>query len=179
MLRDALLSFVGPTPLSLVLGLGVGAATDPYDVLGVGPGNAPPGIIGNATLFGSDLGVGAFKNELVVIVGTAFTTSDSATLRVQFQAAPDAGTPTYQPGTWVTLEQTADMTAAQLVANTYVARFSWPPVFPMTLRPRFYRLNFFVAAATQFTAGTISNAFITTVRDDYSMAQASRNYTVS
>lgn len=179
MLRDALLTFVG-TPLSLVGALGQNFPTDPYDVLGVGAGNAPPGIIGNATLFGTDLGIGGMQPELAVIIGTALATSDGATLNVQLQGAPDAGTPTYQPGTWQTLEETGALTIAQTAAGLYVARFKWPPpAVPASARLRFYRLNFLVPAATQFTAGTIANAFVTPVRDDYSIAYATRNYTVA
>ena len=178
MLRDALLTFVG-NPLSLVGALGQNFPTDPYDILGVGAGNAPPNIIGNATLFGSDMGIGGYQAELVVSIGTALATSDGATLNVQVQGAPDAGTPTYQPGTWQTLMETGALSIAQTAANLYVARFKWPPpAVPATLRPRFYRLNFLIPAATQLTAGTISNAFVTTVRDDYSAAYATRNYTV-
>jgi hypothetical protein len=178
MLRDALLTFVG-APLSLVGAPGQNFATNPYDVLGVGAGNPPPGIIGNAALFGSDLGVGGFQPELVVIIGTALVTATAATLNAQFQAAPDTGSAGgYLPGTWQTIDEQGPITAAQGLANTYIARFKWPPVFPATLRPRFYRLNFAVPAGTDFTAGTISNAFVTTVRDDYSQAQAAKNYTV-
>lgn len=180
MLRDALLNFVGPTALSLVGALGQNFATDPYDILGVGAGNAPPSIIGNATLFGSDMGIGGMQPELVVTIGTALATSNSGTLNVQLQGAPDAGTPTYQPGTWTTLEETGAMTIVQTAAGLYVARFKWPPPsVPATMRPRFYRLNFAIPAATQLTAGTIANAFVTTVRDDYSVAYATRNYVVA
>ena len=179
MLRDALLTFVG-NPLSLVGALGQNFPTDPYDILGVGAGNAPPNIIGNAALFGSDLGIGGYQAELVVTIGTALATADGATLNVQVQGAPDTGAAGgYLPGTWQTLEVTGALTIAQTAANLYVARFKWPPPsVPATMRPRFYRLNFLIPAATQLTAGTISNAFVTTVRDDYSAAYATRNYTV-
>lgn len=179
MLRDALLTFIG-SPLSLVGGLGIGFPTDPYDVLGTGPGTAPQNIIGNAALFGSDLGVGGMQPEMVVTIGTALATSDAATLNGQFQAAPDTGAGGgYQPGTWQTIVEQGPITAAQGTAGAYIMRFKWPPVFPVSLRPRFYRFNFAVLTGTQFTAGTISQAFITTVRDDYSIAQAAKNFTVA
>lgn len=176
---DSLTGFVQPgAPLSLVAGDGVDIQSSVYDLLGVGVGVAPPAIIGTASTFGADPGVGAFQPELVIAIGTACTTGNSATLTVQLQAAADDGT--NNPSTWTTIIQSPAMTAAQLVANTVIARYKWPPVFPATLRPRFFRLNFHVATSTHFTAGTIAYATIAPVRDDYSQgALQPRNYVVA
>lgn len=170
MFIDALTGFVQPgAPLSLVGADGVAIQSDVYDILGNGVGTKPVNIIGTAAVFGADMGVGGLQPELVVSIGTALVTGNAATLNVQLQAAPDAGTPTYQPGTWQTIMESGAITAAQGTAGAYVFRTKFPPVFPANLRPRYYRLNFQPAASTHFTAGTIAYAIISVVRDDYSI----------
>jgi hypothetical protein len=104
----------------------------------------------------------------------------AATLNTALQAAADQGAAgNYQPSTWKTLVETGPLTAAQLAANTVFARFPWLPVFPATLRPRFLRLLFSPAAATNFTAGTVAAALVTVVRDDQANKQAAKNFSVS
>ena len=170
MFIDALTGFVQPgAPLSLVAGAGVAVQSDVYDILGNGVGTKPVNIIGTAATFGADMGVGGLQPELVVSIGTALVTATSATLNVQLQAAPDSGTPTYQPGTWQTIMESGAITAAQGTAGAYVFRTKFPPVFPANLRPRYYRLNFVTPSGTDFTAGTIAYAIISVVRDDYSI----------
>jgi hypothetical protein len=178
---DAQLAFVPlGAPLSIVAGAGVAVpSTNTIDILGAGVGVAPPSIFGTATLFGADWGIGTFRPEIEMTVGTAFTTANSATLNVQLQAAPDAGTPTYQPGTWQTIGETGTITAAQLTANAQIARLPFLPIFPITTRPRFYRLNFVPAAGTNFTAGTIAFALVTVIRDDLSQKFQPKNYVVA
>ena len=182
MFVDALLAFVPPgAPLSLVGAAGVSFPTNPYDILGSGAGVATPNIIGNATLFGSDMGIGILQPELVVTLGTACATANSATLNVQIQGAPDTGAAGgYVPGAWTTLAETGVLAVAVLTANTRIARFKFPPpAVPQGLRIRFYRLNFAIPAGANFTAGTVANAFVTTVRDDPAeLIQQPRNFTV-
>jgi hypothetical protein len=179
---DSQLSFipVGGN-LSLVGGAGIGfPSTNIIDILGTGVGTAPQNIIGNATLFGSDVGVGGKRPEVEVVVGTVFTTSNAATLNVQFQAAQDQGVGGgYQPSTWNTLVETGAIAVANLTAGQILARFPFVPAFPANLQPRFLRLNFVIPAGTNFTTGTISNAIVTLVRDDQSNRYAQRNYTVA
>ena len=67
---------------------------------------------------------------------------------------------------------------AQLAAGT-VVRLPWSAVNPPTERPRFVRLLYQVPAGLVFTAGTISAAFVTPVRDDYAVKYAAKNYVVS
>lgn len=178
-LQDALLTFVSSAnPLSLVSGAGIAIPTQPLDLLGVGAGLAPPNIIGNATLFGTDHGVGAHMLELVCRIGTAVTTSNSATLNVQWQFAPDAGTPTYQPGTWSTVVESGPIAVANLTASTRVLAVKFPQMFPFSTRPRFMRLNFVVPAGTNFTAGTISQGFLTDVPTAWSIGNQPGNYAV-
>jgi hypothetical protein len=178
MLTDALLAFVPiGSPLSLVGGAGVALPSAVIDLLGAGVGVAPPNIIGNATLFGTDAGIGLVRPQLNCVIGTAPTTSNAATLNLAFQAAPDtAGT--HQPGTWQTLVETGYMTIAQLAANTVFARFDFPPAFPANLNPRYLRLLAQPLTATNFTAGTISSALVVMARDDQSNKYQAANYVV-
>ena len=181
MILDASLAFVPlGSPLSLVAGSGVDVASNTIDLLGAGVGVAPPSIIGNVSLFGAPdaMGVGGVRPELNVVVGTAFVTGSSATLNAALQAAPDTAV-TYQPGTWQTIVETGELTAAQLLANTVIFRCPWLPPFPANLRPRYLRLLFQVPAGTTFTAGTIASAVPTLVRDDQFNKYAAKNFTVS
>lgn len=170
--------------LSLIAAAGVAVpSTNTLDLLGAGVGVAPPSIIGNAALFGTDMGVGRYRQYIEAIIGTALATSTSALLNVALQLAPDTGAAgSYQPGTWQTVNESGQITAAQGAANTII-RLDFAPVFPVTLRPRFCRLLFQVqvaagAALGLFTAGTISSAFVTPTRDDQANRQAASNYTV-
>ncbi len=180
MLFDAQLSFVPiGGNLSLVAGAGVDIPTNPIDLLGQGVGTVPQNIIGTASLFGTDIGIGGrARPELNITIGTGLVTSNSCTLTVQLQAAPDtAGT--HQPGTWQTIVESGAITAAQGLANTVIARFPFPPEFPNNEKPRYMRLNFHVLAAANFTAGTIASALVTIVRDDQGNKFAYSNFTVA
>lgn len=181
MFLDALVSFVPlSSPLSLVLGAGVSAASNVFDLLGAGVGVAPPNIIGTRSTFGADPGIDDQKTQLLCAVGTAFATSNSATLNVQFQGAVDTGSSgNYQPGTWATLGETGTIAAANLTAGAIIARFDWPPAFPVKQINRFFRLNFVVPSATSFTAGTIAYAYPVIARDDWAEAFAGKNFTVA
>ncbi|HUO90259.1 MAG TPA: hypothetical protein VMU08_13875 [Rhizomicrobium sp.] len=149
------------------------------DLLGQGVGTAPVNIFGNTTLFGQDPGTGLIKPLVEAIVGTAFATSNSATLTVQLQYAADQGSGgSYQPSTWYTIIATGALTAAQLAAGTVFSKFDWQPVFPATIRPRYVRLNGAVPAATNFTAGTITFAGVMIGRDDFAQKLTPKNFAV-
>lgn len=180
MMLDPTLSFVPVgTPLSFVGATGATFASDVVDLLGSGAGTAPANIIGNATLFGGDFGIGGKVPQIEALIGTAAATSDSATLTIEFQAAPDTGSGGgYEPGTWVTLVATAALTAAQLVSGQVVARFDFPPAFPANLNPRFIRLLLVTPSGTQFTAGTVAFAGLVLTRDDQANRNAASNYAV-
>jgi hypothetical protein len=176
---DALLNFVQPgAPLSLVGSAGVAIpSTNTIDLLGVGSGNASSNIIGNVTTFGSDTGVGGYKNpEIQINIGTALVTATSATLNVAFQGAPDNGS--NAPGTWQTFAETGPITAAQGTAGQII-RMDWPVAFPANEQPRFVRLLFQVPAGADFTAGTVSSALVVPARDDWNERNAARNYVVA
>jgi len=182
---DALLAFVGIGQNQSM----VGAAGQPIvmapggvalDLLGNGVGVAPTGIIGTAALFGTDFGIGVKRALLAIATGTAFTTGNAATWNLAFQLAPDTGAAgLYQPGAWSTVVETGARAVGDAAANTVIGRFDWPPVFPVTLRPRFARLLMQFPAGTNLSAGTIAYALVTTDRDDQSNRQAARNYTIA
>lgn len=171
---------------SLVGGAGVGLPTNPIDLLGAGVGVPPPNIIGvQSLLFGTDFGIGLYKQTIRIFLNSTPTILGvGAQLNIQLQMAPDAGTPTYQPGAWQIIGETGYMTTAQLVAAQVgklqqPIRLEWPPNFPAGLNPRFARLMFQPLAATAFTAGTVNAAFPTVIPDDYSEKFAQKNFTVA
>lgn len=146
------------------------ASTGIIDFAGVGVGNAPTNTFGTATVFGEDIGIGdgVSPPNLTCIVGTAFTAAGGGTLNVQLQESVDsgaAGTPAYSPNAWTTIVETGALAAAVLTAGTKIAEFTIPPRAPGQALPRFFRLNYAIAAGS-FTAGTIAFAGIATGRDD-------------
>ena len=186
MYTDALLNFVpiggnqsmvGAAGASIVMAPG-GVA---LDLLGAGVGVAPPNIFGQSFgTFGTDFGIGVRKPLLAIAVGTAFATGNAATWNLALQLAADLGAAGgYLPDTWYTAAETGAQSVANAAANAIIARFDWPPAFPNTLRPRFARLLMQVPAATNLSAGTIAYALVTLDRDDLSIKNAQRNYSVS
>lgn len=190
MMLDALLTIVNPNgpPVSAVGAAGAAIILgSPIDLLGTGVGTAPQNIIGNPAsgFFGFDPGLGIWKLDLQLTIGTAFTTGNSATAEFALQGAPDTGAAgNYQPGTWETFATTGAKSASELLAATTggkgVFRMAFPPAPPATLTPRFLRMEIIVPSGTSFTAGTIAAAFMVQGRDDYfSMQQAAANYIVA
>lgn len=178
---DSTLAFVPlGAPLSCVGATGATFPSAVIDLLGSGVGTAPANIIGNATVFGEDIGVGGgqVNPTFDVVIGTAFVTGDAATMTVQLQASADTGAPGYTPSSWITILQSPAYTAAQLTTDKVIFRFDFPPTFPDNLEPRFYRLLFTTPSGTQFSAGTIKFAYPTYVRDDQANKNAAANYVV-
>ncbi len=182
MLIDSLVSFL---PIGSNLALSTATAGVVYSNVidlsgGGGPGNPPGGgnIIGNATVFATDQGIGVRKPEVQVSVGTAATSGNSATLTVQFQMAPDTAV-TYAAGTYVTLSEVPGITVAQMTANAIIARFDFPPAQLPGNLGRYLRLAFQTAASTAFTAGTIASAPVTMDRDDNANKYSAANFTVA
>lgn len=177
MMIDALLSFTNG-PLSMVGGAGV-AIPSPniIDLAGPGVGVPVPNIWGKATSFGAPdaMGVGSIRPELVVTISTLLVTGNAATLNAALQAAADNGS--NQPGAWNTLVETGAIAVANLTAGQLIARFPWVPPFPPGLRPRFLRMLFSPAAATNFTAGALL-ANVTVVRDDQFNQFVPKNFAV-
>lgn len=180
MRSDALLAFVPiGTNLSLVAGAGIDVQSNVIDLLGGGVGTPVTNIIGNAAQPGSPdaMGVGGMRPELNVTIGAPLAAgTGTPTLNVQLEGAADDGT--NNPATWSVLGESGEISVAEGTADTVIARLPWLPPFPENLRPRFLRLNFAIPAGTDFSAGTIASALVTTVRDDWFNRQAARNYTV-
>jgi hypothetical protein len=183
--------FIAPSgpAQSMVAAAGVAVVfNNIIDLLGYGVGQAPAAsIIGNALggVWGQDDGLSLWKLDIQINVGTAFATSNAATADFYLEGAPDTGTAGgYQPGTWEAFATTGPKAAAELVAATPaglgVFRMAWPPAPPLTLRPRFMRMRMVVPTGTNFTAGTISGAFMVPGRDDLQSAmRAASNYIVA
>lgn len=177
MMTDALVSFVAlNAPLSLVASAGTSIPSNVLDLAGPGVGYAMTNIIGTATVFGTDFGIGSDRPLLNCVVGTSLTTANSCTLNTALQGAIDNGS--NQPGTWITYAETGAIAVASLAAGTVFARFDIEAAFPSLTLPRFLRLYFQVPASENFSAGTVASAIITMARDDWSVAAQSKNYSV-
>ena len=183
MMTDGSLALIAlNAPLSLVGAANQSFRSIVYDLLGAGVGQAPPSIIGNVATYGSPdaKGVGKMRPELVVSIGAALIAVGASTLNCALQLAADTGAGGgYQPSTWNTAAETGPMTAAELVAQTLLARFPFLPPFPFNLRPRFVSLLFSPSAGGSFTQGSIASALVTAMRDDYSAKYAANNFKVA
>lgn len=178
MLQDTKLAFILPSAPVTLVGQTTFRSPLIIDLMGIGVGQAPPNIIGNANIFATDPGVTDHPPQIEVVIGTTTTTGTAATLNVQFQGAPDTGAGGgYLPGTWTTIAETGPIASANLVAQQIIARFPFMP-YPLVPLPRYLSLNFVVAAGTSFTAGTIAFATVTWVRDDNANKYAANNFVV-
>lgn len=188
MFTDALLNFIPiGGNLSLVGAAGVPIFSNVIDLLGLGQGVAPSStIIGNATTFGEDAGVGGLRPELNISIGTAVVAVGGTLMKIALQAAADpgaAGNYTPAAGAWQDVVSQDNIAASNLTAGAVPFRAPWIPTMPPGLRPRFLRLWFGGSiagnfATGQFSAGTIGSALVTTGRDDYAIKYAAKNYTI-
>ena len=143
-------------------------STSAYDLLAgaavpsAGSYTTPNSIIGNASTFGMDLGIGsiAAQPRCVIEAIAAFTTGGT-TLQIQFQGVPDPGTGTLSGASWVTFEQSDTLGVSLLTANTLIASFDWPIrkslIAGQTAAklPRFVVLNYVVASGP-FSTGSLT-----------------------
>jgi hypothetical protein len=183
MMVDALLNFVQPGAAAVSVVGAAGAIVQigaTIDLLGPGVGVAPPGIIGNTSLWGHDPGPGRVKPEIRINIGTAFATGNAAQGEFAIQYAPDTGAAGgYQPGTWEDAETTGFKPVTELSANQTI-RMDLPPAPPNTLMPRFMRLIMRPTSATNMSAGTVTFAGPTMGPDDHVvMRQQVNNYVVA
>lgn len=179
---DSLTNFIAPgsTPVSAVGAAGATIALGaPLDLLGSGVGTAPANIIGNTSVFGVDPGIGRIRPDIQINIGTAFATGNAATATFALQYAADQGAAGgYQPSTWYTSSETNAHAVGALPANT-VIRMDITPAPPEVPTPRYVRLILYPPAATNMSAGTITFAGLTMMRDDQVNRQAAGNYTVA
>lgn len=141
----------------------------------------PSDIIGNATYFGEDLGLGRGKGT-PKIVGTTGPTNwaTGTSLRVQFEGAPDNVTAHASLArsdlTFVPYIATDLILTALLLASTRIFSLDWPKRKVGQAPPRFVQLNYIVAGSN-FATATI-NADVTLGPDDAlgTLQQFAANY---
>ncbi|MGE5148487.1 MAG: hypothetical protein ACM3II_00080 [Rhodospirillaceae bacterium] len=180
MQSDALTNFVQPQGAATAVGAAgvVVPIGNVIDMLGVGSGNAPPGIIGRTTLWGHDPGIGMVKPVLQISIGTTFTTSNAATGAFALQYAADTGAGGgYVPDTWYTSSQTQAHAVGVLTAGTLLS-MDVTPAPPEVKTPRFVRLALIVPAATNMDAGSINFAGLTMGPEQNATVNMPNNYSV-
>ena len=172
---DASIAFVPLGSPLTILGAAI-ASPNTVDLLGTGVGTAPVNIIGTPSVYGAADAMGIGKERVALQIATgAAAFAGGTSLNVALQGAIDNGS--YQPGTWNTFGESGALLTANLTASTVICRLPWLPPWPFNLRPRFLRLLF--TPVGTFTAGAIAYALPVTGRDDYSAANAAKNFAVA
>lgn len=119
---------------------------------------AAPLTIGNASVFGEDLGVGPHRLEFLAAIGAAFTVGTS--LNIAIQGAVDAASGTYPANlsglTWQTYGETGAVPVASLTVNGIIRLPDWPHRQIADALPRFISLLF--TPVGTFSTGTIAFA---------------------
>lgn len=116
-------------------------------------------VIGNATVFGEDLGLGRGKGTPQIEVFSGAGTPGAATsLDIQLQGAPDAGTGNTSGVTYVAYIGTEAIPLASILASNRLARFDMPQRRVGAALPRFLALNY-VVVGSNFTGLTV-NAYV-------------------
>jgi len=105
--------------------------------------------IGTATRFGTDLGVseGKDKAKIVVSIPTAFTSTNSATLNIQFQGSTDSST-------WTTYIESGALAATVLTSGAAWV-FDWPRKALGAAMPRYVRMYYALGTGVM-TTGTVN-----------------------
>lgn len=161
------------------------ASTNTYDQLtgnsvatGAGTYTVPPNwIIGNATVFGEDLGLGRGVGEPKFVVSTGSGTPAAATsLQIVVQGAVDNGGGTIAGLTFIPYIETRGIPLASILASSRIASIAWPKREVGQALPRFINLNY-VVVGSNFTGLTV-NADVTTGPDDATgtLGQYASNY---
>jgi len=116
-----------------------------------------PGIIGNATVFGEDLGLGRGKGtpQIEVFSGTG-TPAAATSLDIQLQGAVDPGTGNTSGCTYVAYIGTEAIPLASILASSRLARFDFPQRRVGAALPRFIALNY-VVVGSAFTGLTLTS----------------------
>jgi hypothetical protein len=116
-------------------------------------------IIGNATVFGEDLGLGRGPGTPTIEVFSGSGTPAAATsLQIALQGAPDAGTGNTSGVTYTTYLETGAIPLASILASNRLAAFDLGRVQVKAAFPRFLALDYIVVGAN-FTGLTV-NAYI-------------------
>jgi hypothetical protein len=140
-------------------------STNAYDILNGGTLAVASGtyttnaVIGNASEFGEDLGLGRGKGTPAIEVFSGSGTPAAATsLQIAAQGAPDAGTGNTSGVTYVTYLETGAIPIASILASNRLAAFDFPRRQVGAALPRFIALDYIVVGSN-FTGLTV-NAYI-------------------
>ncbi|WP_017773841.1 Bbp16 family capsid cement protein [Paraburkholderia kururiensis] len=109
--------------------------------------------------------------KLMVMITTAFASTNSATLNVQIQGAPDNGSGS--PGSYTTMAESGVLTNSNLVAGARILELDLPRPQAGQARPRFLRLNYVVGTGV-YSTGAVTSALVLT-RDDIPQGAAGYN----
>jgi len=160
-----------------------GRSTLAYDILtgnsiaSTGAAYTTNAIIGNATVFGEDLGFGrGLGTPSVEVFSGAGAPAAATSLQISFDGAPDAGTGFTTGLVWVPYIQTGAIPLASILASNRLAVFDWPSRQIKKAMPRFVSLNYTVAGAnfTGLTVTSYINLGGTTAQD--TLGQYASNY---
>lgn len=134
-------------------------------------------VIGNATVFGEDLGFGRGVGTPQIEVFSGSGTPAAATsLAISFEGAPDAGTGNTSGVTYTPYISTGAIPLASILASNRLAVFDWPSRQIKKAMPRFVSLNYTVAGSnfTGLTVTSYINLGGTTAQD--TLGQYASNY---
>jgi len=102
---------------------------------------------------GGDIGAGDGVAIPYLYVAVSAKGTNSGTITISLQAAPDSGTVAYTEGSYTTLFATSDLTANNLVVGDYLI-VPVPPThfaFPSEALPRFYRIYYDITGTVDLT----------------------------
>ena len=117
----------------------------------------PPYIIGNATYFGEDLGLGrGVGTPQIEVFSGSGTPAVATSLQIAAQGAPDNGGGTISGLTFTIYQQTGAIPLASILASTRLARFDLPNRQVGLALPRFLQLDYIVAGSN-FTGLTLTS----------------------
>jgi hypothetical protein len=158
-------------------------STNAYDILNGGTLAVASGayttnaIIGNASVFGEDLGLGRGKGTPAIEVFSGTGTPITATsLQIALQGAVDAGTGNTSGLTYTTYIETGAIPIASILASARLAAFDFPRRQVKSAMPRFIALDYIVGGSN--FSGLTVNAYVnlggTSAQD--SLGQYASNY---
>lgn len=113
-------------------------------------------IIGNATEFGEDLGLGrGVGTPAIEVFSGSGTPAVATSLQIAAQGAPDAGTGNTSGVTYTTYIETGAIPLASILASVRLAAFDFPRRQVGATMPRFIALDYIVAGSN-FTGLTVT-----------------------
>lgn len=138
-------------------------STNAYDIMNGGTVAVASGayvtnqIIGNASTFGEDLGLGrGLGTPAIEVFSGAGTPAAATSLDIQLQGAPDPGTGNTSGCTYVAYIGTEPIPLASILASNRLAAFDFPRRRVGAALPRFIALNY-VVAGSAFTGLTLTS----------------------